>query len=115
MEDRQFDALTQKLAAPVSRRTVFRAAIASVAGGIGVMATLGKAQAQNKPTCHGAGTPCSPAGANNICCTGYCVDMGSNLGDRCGCPNKVTPCVTTVGCPTGFSSCEVCPTTCTGG
>jgi hypothetical protein len=131
MEDSEFDALTRKLAAPVSRRTVFKAAIASVVGGIGALATFGRAGAAPGPNCRGLGTPCKLYGqASAECCTGYCTPSGT-----CGCPSGKTECqgscvpvctggrvlnasTCTCGCASGTQFCNAtaqCVPACTGG
>jgi len=104
MEDRQFDELTKKLARPVSRRTVFKAAIATAVGGIGAMATFGRARAAPGPNCKGAGLGvCTLRGQFTAeCCTNYCTSAGV-----CGCPNGQSVC--------NNGSGEKCYSACTGG
>ena len=104
MEDRQFDELTKKLARPVSRRTVFKAAIATAVGGIGAMATFGRARAAPGPNCKGAGLGvCTLRGQFTAeCCTNYCTSAGV-----CGCPNGQSVC--------NNGSGEACFGACTGG
>ncbi|MBV9279219.1 MAG: hypothetical protein JOZ41_03980 [Chloroflexi bacterium] len=104
MEEHQLDELTRRLARPVPRRTVLRAALAAALGGMASLATLGKSSAQTS-TCSAVGVQCSPAGQYGPeCCSGYCTAAGT-----CGCPTGRTYCAATNGGTPG------CVPNCTGG
>ncbi|MBV9278869.1 MAG: hypothetical protein JOZ41_02195 [Chloroflexi bacterium] len=104
MEERELDELTRRLARPVPRRTVLRAALAAALGGMASLATLGKASDQTA-TCGAVGSPCSPAGQYGPeCCSGYCTSGGT-----CGCPAG------RVYCPGSGGETPGCVTPCLGG
>jgi len=100
------------MAAPVSRRTVFKAVLATTAGGMAAMIGLGRANAQYfNPAPHSPGSPCQPPGASKFCETGYCVP-GPNGFNFCGCPpasvNSGTTNVRCTNAATGQVGCFTC-------
>ena len=104
MEDHSFDELTKKLASPISRRGLLKAAAASVMGSILVKLDDGRALAVDKK-CSGIGGKCNPG---HVCCGSLvCNHTGPGANGTCGCPpntvNQSGECV----CPdTGEAPCS---------
>src|ERR671932_1947174 len=105
MEDKQFDELTKRLAAPVSRRTAVKAAVATALGGILTFGKSSGAYAAFAENCKCNGQPCLVSGE---CCSGACVSQPGTTVRVCACPAGTVPCQ---GTRTGTA----CVTNCTGG
>jgi hypothetical protein len=101
MEDRKFDELTKKLAAPVSRRTALKAAVVTAIGGAFGLGKLTGAEAQTAPCVGSRAVACA---AGQVCCTN---PQALGMYGRCmSCPpgkvpNNFCQCV----CPRGTTAC----------
>jgi len=100
MEDRKFDELTKRLAAPVSRRTALKAAVVTAVGSAFGLSKLAGAEAQTAPCVGPRAVACA---AGQVCCTN---PRTTQYGRCMICPPGRTPnsfcqCVCTNSCPSG--------------